>query len=130
MFAQSGLYLMEEQQSMMFPVKDDKYEMQFFVAIFKDNELHCGFPSVASPQCTWDFNESLIEQAGFVCYLSKKAIERASSKMAVFPSGCFFGMTSDSVGARLAPTLKCSVIDFLLNSVSCAHCYGIICLIT
>jgi hypothetical protein len=120
MFAQSGVYLMDDQRSMAFPCKDSggRFEMRFFVAMFKGNEPHCGFPPILDPNFDQSVDGAKIDRMGFVCYLSKKAIERAESKMAVFPPGSFFGSTVDAVSAQPPQTSKCSSVDFLVSQPS------------
>ena len=83
MFAQSGVYLSDDQTSMMLPEwEDDGFKIQFFTAIFKGNKPHSRFAPVLQDPALRD--AIILNRVGLVCYLSHKVMEQASSKMAVF----------------------------------------------
>jgi hypothetical protein len=115
MFAQTGVYMQDDQQSADFPSAiSDQYQIRLFIVVFKGNEPHSGFAPILHPseQPLSMSREELaslapridvIDRVGFVSYLSRKAIERYQSKTAVFPPSGFYGSTSEEANARPDP---------------------------
>jgi hypothetical protein len=115
MFAQTGVYFQDDQESSKFPSGiSDEYEIRLFIVLFKGNEPHSGFAPILHPsQEPLSVNReelasvaprlNVIDRVGFVSYLSRKAIERYLSKTAVFPPSSFYGSTSEEANARHDP---------------------------